>query len=365
MKGFKDWTLKILGRIGSGIASVSKFLYKHFFTVLVLSVLGVSAGIILFNVLAGAFTSAIIVEAIAAGLILGGVELLVYGAGKLRINRLKRKETKLAKKIEKSNAQEELGKTMSDKKRYKMLKKLSKTRYKLAKASLTKTGKPMSLFDGRRFTANKKEKQIIDKYKYLKAKADNLQVKGIENDFANFRHKWIKKHALDKAEKKYMEVAGNVQTTPYQWTKNIKNPIETLEELKIEKTQINCHKKETFEKFKEYAKNDTLSHKPEKYIKLSYSDESDLLPTSARFVNKGFKAKTSELLLREALVLAEEKGDSVFPIKFSIIDSKEKGKNVSIKNKEQLTNLVNTFAAQTSKKVKPAIEEDLGAQNLM
>ena len=364
MKGFKDWTLKILGRIGKGIVSVSKFLYKHIFTVLVLSVLGVSAGIIGINAIAGVFTSAIIVEAVVAGLILGAAELLVYGAGKIRISQLKRKEKKLAKKLEKSNEQEELGHTVSDKKRYKILKQLNKVRYKLARASLTKTGKPMSLFEGRRFTANKKEKEIVDKYKFLKTKAEKLQVEGIENDYANFRFKWLKKRALDKAEKRYMEVAGNTQTTPYQWTKNIKNPIQGMEELKIEKTQINCHKAETFEKFKEYAKNDTLSHKPERYIRVTYSEGSNLISTSARFVNKEFKAKTSELLLREALVLSEEMGDVVFPIKFTIIDGNEKGKNVAIKTKEQLETLINTFAAKTNKKVKPVIEEELN-QNMM
>lgn len=346
-KNIKNWTFRTLGRIGSGILSVGRFLWKHKFSVLFLSVFGSAAVVLLANILTGTFAAALVVEALAAGLVLGGVEALIFGAIVLREKRLQQKELKLAKKLDESNAKKDLGNTQTNEKRYKLLKSLSNVRYKLAKASIKRTGKPMSLFEGVRFTTTRKEANLSKKYSFLKTKAELFKVRGVENGFYQFKYEWLKNHRLKRVEKAYLNNVTPEPTPAYHWCKSIKSPVDGIDELSIEKTQINCHREETYLAFKKIAQNDFFSHKRENYIKVSYSPASQLLSADARFVDKAYRNPTTKLLLTEALELAKEHGDVVFPITYTFIDSKKRGKNIKIDDMEELNQFIETLTEQT------------------
>lgn len=343
LKNVKNFITRTLGKVWHGFTSVTKFLWKHKFMTLFISTFGVAAAILLVNILTGSLASALIVEALSTGLIIGAVESLIFGAILLREKLLQRKELKLAKKLDESNAKNELNKTLTEDQKYGLLKQLANVRYKLAKATVKRTGKPMSLFEGVKFTASPKEKNISQKYTFLKRKADLFKIRGIESGYYQFRYEFLRDHRLKRTEKEYLNAVSNMPTPPFHWCKSIKSPIDGIDELSIEKTQINCHREATYLGFKSYAKNDYLTHARENYIKISYATDSGVIPSEARFNDKTYNMPTSKLLLNEAVELAKEYGDAIFPLTYTVITSNKKGKNIKIENLEQLNNFITSL----------------------
>lgn len=324
-----------------GFKNFINFIVKHKLITAILTSGLVALGLMAPAILAGTLTNMIAVEILSVATGIGLLELGVLSIHEYRIRSLKSREVKLANKIAKSNANEDLTNTMTKQKYYKLSKKLAMTRFKLAKLQCTHQ-KPLSFSVKPLELANGSQSRLYYKLKKIEAVNNYYKIRdmksGKQSIGQRLSHKRLEKIYTSDA---YQELNYKVKA-PYGYTKNIVIPVGDESKIYDERYSISSNKVETVKAFKELVEDKPFSKKNAGEIRVDYNGASRLKPIEVRIVpEKELVKATTLLVLKEVQEFVNlDKEKTVFPINVQFLGKKGEVKNKVFKNIESLNAVI-------------------------
>lgn len=247
--------------------------------------------------------------------------------GTLQLKNLQRQERKYFLQMDKMQNSKDRLSTKTEKARAKISKKYAKAHLKLAKIARVKKG------NANLYTLTGHRQNLRESGAYADVMRNKQEAYRVaqQNALASGRtgkaNKYGKKASsidakLDKKLHDQMQV-----DTQFQWVRTVRDPY-TGKNLQDRRTEIHCHNESTKKAFMELAKEQEINSKVGFASKIVFPDESKLVSTFVNLNDQKLMEKAELILLREAQELADEYGNTVFPLRVIRVDL-ETGKSTT------------------------------------